>query len=144
MKKIEDAIRENGVCIIFTRGDVAGTMLNMAYTIGLADIGHPEVFVFALSAESAHGILNDVAKRAREGALLVNERLLELASMPITLKPVEPAVAADYIVQANVRAGRDLPALQLVWPDPEGRFPWEKDFDKRYAAAQPPLYGVAH
>ncbi|PKM46855.1 MAG: hypothetical protein CVV05_00115 [Gammaproteobacteria bacterium HGW-Gammaproteobacteria-1] len=143
-QKIEDNIREHGVAIIFTQTEAAETILNLAYTIGLADIGHPEVLVFALPAESAHMILNDIATRAREVALPMNERLDDLANLPLILKPVAPSIAAEYIVQANARAGRELPALQLVWPDARGLFPWEEGFEQRLLAAQPHLYGITH
>jgi len=143
-QRIEDNIREHGVAIIFTRTELAGATLNLAYTIGLADIGCPEVLVFALPAESAHMILNDIARRAREGTLPMNEPLHDLANLPLVLKPVAPSIAAEYIVQANARIGRELPALQLVWSDTRGLFPWEEGFETRLLAAQPPLYGATH
>jgi len=36
--------------------------------------------------------------------------------------------------------GSDFPALQMVWPDMDSRFPWEADFDERYRRDQPALY----
>ncbi|TLJ61921.1 DUF4262 domain-containing protein, partial [Pseudomonas aeruginosa] len=51
--------------------------------------------------------------------------------------------AAEYIVQANGLAGRELPALQLVWPDPVGRFAWEPQFDEGFRF-QPAPYEKRH
>ena len=33
-----------------------------------------------------------------------------------------------------------FPAMQLVWPDKQGRFPWEQGYDTRYLSSQKPLY----
>ena len=35
-----------------------------------------------------------------------------------------------------------FPAVQMVWPDKEGRFPWEADYDKRFLNLQKPLYAA--
>jgi hypothetical protein len=35
--------------------------------------------------------------------------------------------------------GADFPALQLLWPDKDNRFPWEEGFDEEYVRHQPLL-----
>jgi hypothetical protein len=35
--------------------------------------------------------------------------------------------------------GDAFPALQCVWPDKQGRFPWEAEFEERYRRMQPLL-----
>jgi hypothetical protein len=35
--------------------------------------------------------------------------------------------------------GGDFPALQLVWPDKEGRWPWDIEFNHRWIRSQPLL-----
>jgi hypothetical protein len=35
--------------------------------------------------------------------------------------------------------GNDFPPVQMVWPDREGRFPWDSEFDAGFKDNQPDL-----
>lgn len=137
---IEARIQVHGFVVIATATETAKGDLSMAYTIGLSDEGLPELILFGIPQRSAHVLLNEAANMLRQGKLPVDVPLTELASMPTYMREVTPEAAAPYIIQANERAGRTLPALQLVWPDPAGRFPWDPDMDAKFADIQPRLY----
>ncbi|WP_256348316.1 MULTISPECIES: DUF4262 domain-containing protein [Pseudomonas] len=42
---------------------------------------------------------------------------------------------ADFVLGgASIKA--DFPALQMVWPDKQGHFPWEPAYDQSYSRFQ--------
>ena len=135
----EEHVRKFGQSIITTKGESNGHTVTFSYTVGLADVGLPEVIVFGLPGDVACSILNDVAAHARAGTLRFDAPMDNFCNLPVVLKQVAAPLVADYIIQANARAGRDLPAVQLVWPDAQGKFPWEDGADARMAAKQPVL-----
>lgn len=137
---LEDKIAKSGHAILSTMTTLPIGDVSMAYTIGLADAGLPELLVFGLPPQVALVILNDAAQRLRKGRLPTDTLLTELATLPTVFKAVAPAIAEDFIIQANNRASRALPALQLIWPDRAGRFPWEPGADPHFAEVQPVLY----
>ncbi|WP_311061595.1 DUF4262 domain-containing protein [Pseudomonas aeruginosa] len=131
-ERLEKIIREVGHAVITTGSEIAEGTIAMAYTMGLSDQGLPELLLFGIGGEPAMEILNTAADMLRSGELPVDVPVEKLLNLPIVVKAVPPEAAAEYIVQANGRAGRQLPALQLVWPDPEGRFAWEPQFDEGF------------
>lgn len=141
---LERRIKEYGHSVISTSADSPAGEVSLAYTVGLADANLPELMVFGLPAQAACVLLADAARMLREGKLPTDTRIEELASLPTIFKEVPPKIAEDFIVQANNRANRALPALQMVWPDRAGLFPWEPGADPRFAAAQPMLYQWSH
>jgi len=137
---VERNIRDHRVAIIATETEIEGASVSMAYTIGLSDVGRPEIITFGLPFKSAHPLLNDAAALLLAEALPSDTRIDALASMPLVFKPVTAGAGANFLIQANARARRELPSLQMVWPDPAGRFPWEPGFEERFRRYQPPLY----
>ena len=37
---------------------------------------------------------------------------------------------------------RPFPAFQLIWPDKEGKFPWEQGYDQRFSKMQKTLFDM--
>lgn len=144
MEKLEQNIREYGVAILGTSTDIAGRGVSMTYTIGLADAGLPEIVTFGLPMHVAQVLLNQAAVMLREGKLRLDAAVEELGNLPLVFKNAPAHSVVDFIVQANNRAGRNLPALQMFWPDQAGHFPWDKGFDKRFKGMQPMLYTETH
>lgn len=137
---LEQRIKTYGVAILGTATETPHGELSLSYTIGLSDLGLPEILVFGLPMQAAHVILNAAVSRLKEGNLPLDVPVTELANLPTCFRAVAPTAAAPYIIQANNRAGRELPALQLVWPDTRGRFPWEPEAEARFKCVQPELY----
>lgn len=138
--KLEEAILQQGNAIIQTETDYQGRMVTLVYSIGLSDIGLPEIVTFGLPAAVATHIINDAAKLLREGKLALDTPIDNISTLPLVFKAVTPENAAEYIIQANHRLNRQLPAIQMIWPDKESRFPWEKEFDKNFQGIQPHIY----
>ena len=141
-EKLEKNIKEFGHSVI---GTATGSDDNipMSYTIGLSDDGiAPELIVFGLPPKIAVALLNDAAKLFKNGQLPLDTPIEEIANLPIIFKAVSPQVAAEYILQANSRAGREIPAIQMVLPDTTGLFPWDVGYDEDMAKTQLTLYFV--
>jgi hypothetical protein len=124
------------------------------YTVGAAlqrevnaDDYDPELIVFGLPMNIGGSILNDVVAQHRNGqrVLVVGHRYDDiLVGYDAVFIECSPEGVDAHLTLANqlVGAAREVPrvrALQLVWPDEDGRFPWEPGFSKRLAAVQPLL-----
>ena len=117
------------------------------YTIGFETaFDRPEVVIFGLQAVAARGLLGMIADQHRGGVVLpvdgVFVGLLE-SDLPCALLTVDLAEHAARFPDASAfHAGRGVGAdrwrmLQFVWPDRNGRLPWDQDYDPRLRVAQP-------
>jgi len=88
----------------------------------------PELCIFGLPFDVMSHAVNEVSRRARDGARLDSRVPIEgvLRPGPLILRPVHPSWAdTSLFAVANRFYGRPLEFRQLVWPDARGRFPWE-------------------
>jgi hypothetical protein len=99
------------------------------YTIGLWSHGHPELCIFGLEARRALPMLNAVAAQVAAG-LGINDGD-ELAYEDWPLIAFQLPNPEDVVPQANEfyrrKPQNSVPALQLVYPDAHGVWPWEPD-----------------
>ncbi len=59
---------------------------------------------------------------------------------PVRLLAVPPALAAAWMPLVGwAYDGKQVPCLQLVYPDQQGRWPWQSDVRQGFAATQPVL-----
>ncbi|MBJ7339836.1 DUF4262 domain-containing protein [Mycolicibacterium sp.] len=99
-----------------------------AYTIGLHDHGLPELLVTGLPPKRALWLLNTFAKRALAGGRSTPGDQVSLpAGTRLELVEVEHPDAHMGIAVAI--DGPGLTAVQLVWADGRGRWPWAPGFD---------------
>ena len=96
----------------------------LSYTVGLTSYGHPEVVMTGLPSEIGTAFLNIVGETVvREGGrFTAGEATTELANGPAM--PVLEVVDKTDLTAVKAIYG-DVPALQIVWSDSRGRFPWE-------------------
>ena len=98
-----------------------------AYTVGLTDHGKPEIVVTGLPQERATDLLNGVAAHlvhadpppAGERVPLTNGPLIEIVTV------AEPSAHLNVAVELF---GPQLTALQLVYADDRGHWPWDRGF----------------
>jgi hypothetical protein len=102
-----------------------------AYTIGLTERGSPELVISGLDTGTMHALLNDLAGRVFDRA----ERFSDGQRISDLLNGYDAAVIDGALTEelwpgtAVVRYGRNAVRLQqIVWPDREGRFPWEPGY----------------
>lgn len=109
-----------------------------AYTIGLEEIGHPELLVTGLPQRAAGELLNTVAhgvahhgERPVPGERRrVKDRWLEI---------VEVDVPSAHLLTAVRLVGPDVRALQLVYTDDRSRWPWHVGFRGRQPVLGSPV-----
>jgi hypothetical protein len=97
------------------------------YTVGL----DPELIVVGIHADAAHSVLSRAADLIKDGEKFEpgTEREDVLHEYPVALRPVADHFRRDYMRAAEVLRGEDFQAVQLVWPDKEGRFPWDDEYE---------------
>jgi hypothetical protein len=123
--------------------------VGFSYTIGLHQTyAFPEIVVFSLPPLVAHGIFDSVVGRLKSkrppDLLNVDDELLE--SCPCCFVKASPFEIPLYarVCQAFY-AGRDFSLYQLVWPSPDGLFPWHEAASPEFKAVQPVLgQGALH
>jgi len=101
-----------------------------AYTVGLTPEGAPELVISGKPLDECARVLNDTAAHALhaeppvpgERIPLVGGPLVEIVGVPHPDAHLETAVA---LYGAQVRA------LQLVWADDRGHWPWDAGFRGR-------------
>ncbi len=102
-----------------------------AYTVGLTATDRAELIIAGLPPDLSHQLINEVAGRVhdegvrfrhgrRVSGLIVDQDVVILAGRP---------TGELWPGAALARYGRErLRLQQLVWPDPEDRFPWQEDY----------------
>lgn len=131
------------------------------YTVGLVGKGLPDIIVVGLDVRTAMAAGDEIITRAMANAIVgqavpavggfnpfdLNKELLDVfkgtRAMLVDVPPAEAAkrslFAHDYA--AAMDKAPDL--IQLVWPDRNGRLPFEDGADPRIIAAQPVLKYIA-
>jgi hypothetical protein len=103
-----------------------------AFTVGTHHtFGGAELVMFGHQAETATGILNHAGQLMRDGHEFAVGTPVEglLEGFPAVLAPVDPRLFREYFGYARwLYRGNNFPMLQLVWPDREGRFPWDAGY----------------
>jgi hypothetical protein len=98
-----------------------------AYTIGLRACGLPELLVTGVSPRRANRLLNSVARITLRDEPKPGERIQLLGGPLVEFVTVDhPDAHMGMAVAFN---GIDFQALQLVWADGRGRWPWAAGFN---------------
>ena len=108
-----------------------------SYTVGLTEFGRPELLITGLSKERAAKVLITVADTVLDAeALTVGTRIQLPGKRPgEVVRVAEPSV---HLPVATDLYGDQAAALQLVYADIRGRWPWDKNF-RNGRAGQPVL-----
>jgi hypothetical protein len=101
-----------------------------AYTIGLWGIGHPELVLFGLDHDKGSGLLHLIGEEVRDSRKVIDDGdefcLGDWAFQAFLLpNPGEVVLRANAYYKRKPQ--RSVPALQLVYPDVHGVWPWEPD-----------------
>lgn len=116
-----------------------------AYSVGLwHTFRHPEVAIFGLPP-GRNGLVNVAAEVVREGRQLTPGGVLSevLIGYPMSLRLADPAWSELFPGLAEFYSASPVPVVQLVWPDQDGRFPWDRGFDECFRESQPLLWLAA-
>jgi hypothetical protein len=138
---VRDIVARTGWCVMNVEGDAESAAC--AYTIGLdANLGHPELVVFGLDAGVMQSLLNVAAHDIMKGSRFEVGGFSSdvLADHSVAFAAVSPE-AYEYYLGAAVRfyGGNSFSALQVIWPDRNGRYPWDAGVDQWVRWSQPAL-----
>ena len=118
---------------------------DFAYTVGLwHHRRHPELLMSGLpSPEVMHSGLNELAGLVMAGEVLRPGGVWEdvLAGVAVTVEELTDGVRAETVTWSSWFHRRDVPGLQVVWPDRAGRFAWQ-GADPVLDERQPPEWRV--
>ncbi|MEJ2866787.1 DUF4262 domain-containing protein [Actinomycetospora sp. OC33-EN08] len=103
-----------------------------AYTVGLVQYDLAELVVTGLSTQRAGHLLNDVAHEVvwHDGECLPGQRFPLDDGTRIEVVEL-PHPDAHLLAVPGLFPGLPLRALQLVWCDDRGRWPWDRRFRGR-------------
>jgi hypothetical protein len=103
------------------------------YTVGLFGLGHPELVLVGLGADSTHVVLGLVAEMVCDGRDLVPGELLTWADrahlrlvVEVLPNPGEVVLVANRFYERP--AEYSVPAYQVAWTHRDGLFPWEEGY----------------
>lgn len=142
-KRLFQNVREHGCHLMGIAGDALGP--GYVFSIGLyLNYGHAELIMFGLAGNDAAGVINAVRDRAAAGRSYAAGDVCD--DLPLDRKVcfVEVPLSAyqAYLGTAiwfYAKLPRPFPCLQIVWPDQDGRFPWETGCDAQLKIHQPVL-----
>jgi hypothetical protein len=130
LASVEDKIVRHGWAVQFVGAGEGQPHFH--YTVGLTWKGLPEIITFGLPMEVGQTLLNDV------GRMMVERQVPMLTGQPqggilrgFDVYFVSVLDTTEHLTVANRLCGGVFPvrALQMVWPDPQGRFPWDAGFE---------------
>lgn len=95
-----------------------------AYTIGLHDRGLPELLVTGLDAQTSQDVLNACAGMMCDGSVFRPGETVGLGDdwLLMIVKVDHPGAHLNFAFAVE---GQGVRALQLVWADNSGRWPWD-------------------
>lgn len=119
-------IDEQGWSVVSV-GGAGRRALPFSHTVGLTRLGHPELLVSGRGPAEARYLLDVLGDEVLAGRRFhVGDALRRDPWAPLRLLRV---TSPDALVVAQAVAGSDaaVPALQVVWCDDAGRWPWDPE-----------------
>ena len=112
-----------------------------AYTVGLSGKGLPELVIYGLPGPVARRLLNEVARRmvAAKEPFRGGDEILGVLADELPLVAVGIEDGGDLNLVRELYGAPE--AVQLVWPDGDGVFPWEAG--AQVVSAEQPVRGRA-
>ena len=115
-----------------------------AYTVGLTAFGHPELLVTGMTHRDGAHLLNRLAHDlVHHGAPAFVAGDRHLWPDGDALEVVDVAEPTVHLVMAEGMYGPSIRAVQLVYADDRGRWPWEVGFRGNQSVLGPRAEGWA-
>ncbi|MBC7805330.1 MAG: DUF4262 domain-containing protein [Akkermansiaceae bacterium] len=140
-RKVITNIEMYGWHVVIVPEDNEGA--GFAYTVGLTySYGHAEIILFGLPQDVTHAVLNEIGDRAKNGTRVAPDTYVEglLEDYDCGFVAVDKTQYREFLGQCRwLYGGNEFDALQCVWPDKSGRFPWDEGFSEELKSQQPNL-----
>jgi hypothetical protein len=135
-QQVLDHIEQFGYSVIHVLESVKGAEEEpgFSYSIGLYKTYQlPEILIIGLDQELRHTLIDNICIDYQEGiSLKVGEYNADIVEhFNCLVVEVEKKHYEEYLGWATwYYKGADFPAVQVVYPDVLGLFPWDKDFSR--------------
>jgi hypothetical protein len=141
-KQVAANINKYG-CHVYSVFDPEGKSPTFTYSIGIqATTGFPEIIVFGLRPELAHDMVIEYLERLITGTRFQRGVLYSgfLNGFQIYLEPTKPNAVKEYSLGCyRYYADQEFSTVQLIFPDTQGIWPWQKTATAAFKAIQPML-----
>ncbi len=135
-RKLLSDVAQHGWHVPHVLADESGP--SFTFSVGFyLKFGHPEILVMGLSQPVAHKLINLIGCHLMAGRVFrPRERIEDLADgfacsvIPIAIEHYQEYLG--YCIWFYRSLEQPFPALQLIWPDKQGRFPWEGNYDQSF------------
>jgi hypothetical protein len=125
-------------------GASSGGAPAFAFSIGLfRTFDHPEVALFGLASDVLDAAVRRIAERVRAGDRLDDGDVVDgiVPGRAVAFRRIVPRHYPPFLGYAVwYHGGARFPALQAMWADPAGHFPWERWFPRELRELQPVLF----
>jgi hypothetical protein len=135
-------VAQGGFHVVGAEADDEGG--GAAYSVGLfRSWDHPELAAFGLAPEALRAALERLGERVRHAERFDHGDVAEdvVDDRAVAFRRIVPRHYAAFLPRAVwYHDGVRFPALQVVWADAGGRFPWDRWFPRELRDAQPALF----
>jgi len=132
LEKTQSDIKQYGWQCMHIAPRVGDTGSHFTYSIGLYETyKHPEIMIFGLANDTAHGVLSECVKMIKNGTRFPTEQpVMDVLAgdFEVIFKPVKSELFDEYLgIATDYYGERSFDALVLFWPDKNHKFPWESE-----------------
>jgi hypothetical protein len=122
LDQVLHVVANSGFCV----QQVGGNRLRCgySYTVGLSELEEPELLVTGMSATRGYQLVRDMAHHVLHDTAPPAGEVVPLREGPV-VQFVRVDVPEVHLPVANELYGPALRALQMVWRDDHGKWPWE-------------------
>jgi hypothetical protein len=145
-RKLLSDVERYGWHVVHILADESGPCYS--FSVGLyLKFAHPEILVMGLSQPIAHELINNIGSHLTKGRVFRPREYADdlIQGFKCSFVPIAIGYYREYLGYGGwfYRSLKEpFPALQLVWPDKQGHFPWNVDYDARFFELQK-LLGAA-
>lgn len=135
LQRVQNLIREHGRAVVGVIPEAGNR--GFSYTVGNVEKGLPELLIIGCDENWATALLNDLSQQMIERNSLFGEQE-EIYWGPnegqrhmrafIATAPAK----ARFTKVVSAIYGDDYEVMQIVVPDPQGRFPWDESCDQPF------------
>lgn len=139
LDNLKDLIDRVGVAVVGVGKDVENGIPDYYYSIGLTQLGHPEVIIFGLPLQYGVPAVNRFFAELKNGLITSEPQVIRnWFNLPVHIINVDDDAAQYFGNQAYQYYLKEDPSLspkfvQMVLTDNKGVAPWEDDFENHFA-----------
>jgi hypothetical protein len=133
---LRDTVKDHGWAVQYVESE----RRPFTYTIGLHDLGLPELLITGLPPQTSARLLNSIAHQIVDDGVFLRPAMHIDYQSEFLLEVVEiehPDVHLKFAVEI---CGPKIRAFQLVWTDDHRRWPWDRGWS--HGRRRQPVLGV--